>query len=119
MVELKSIGEKRLEYLDLANKSWSANEFESVQNFMDSFLTTIRDGSQIADEIKLEFDKIEKDKDSNWEKLVKDTAQEVTQIQCEQRFYGNQELNLSALKQRLNFCWQVAIKYKLFELTAD
>ena len=110
MAELKTIGEKRLEYLDLANKSWVENDFESVQNFMDSFLTTIRDGTPTADEIKNEFDKIEKKKNDSWDKLIKETSQMETQTQCEQRFYGNQEINLMALKERLNLCWQIAMR---------
>jgi len=113
MSELKSIGEKRLEYLDLANKAWSASEYDAVQNFIDSFLTTIRDDSSIATEISESFDKAEKKKNDSWDKLVKDSAQLDSQMQCEQRFYGWQDIALLNLKERLNACWQIAVKRKL------
>ena len=114
MVELKSIGEKRLEYLDLANKAWSGGEFETVQNFIDSFLTTVRDNTPVATEIQEAFDKAEKKKDETWKSLVSKTSSIDSQTQCEQRFYGSQDIALQALRERLNACWQTAIKHGMF-----
>lgn len=114
MVETKTIGEKRLEYLDLANKAYSSGDADSTQAFIDSFLTTIRDGTPVADEIQVAFDESEKKKNDTWEALVKSSSQLEAQMQSEQRYYGLQELGVLALKERLNACWQTSIKNGLF-----
>lgn len=114
-----TIGDKRLEYLDLANKSWSEEAFPQVQKFIDDFLRTIRDNSQIAEELKTEFDKAEKTKNNTWDKIVKETNEQPTVLQTENRYYGAQNIELENLNNRLNICWQIAIKYKLFSPNAD
>lgn len=119
MKETLTIGEKRLEYLDFANKAYSGNEFDTAQRYMDNFLMTIRDSSQISDEVKNEFDNTEKKKEETWKKLVMETKDHDTQMQCEERFYGWQDINIQMLKERLNICWQIASKYKLFSITSD
>lgn len=113
MVEL-TIGEKRLEYLDTANKAMASGDVASAGNYIEAFLTTVRDGTPIAEELEKGFDDTEKKKELGWEKVVKETQKEEQFIQSERRYNGRGALELIALKERLNICWQISIKHGMF-----
>ena len=115
-----NIGNKRLEYLDLANKMKIQGNYEAVKESIISFQNTIRNGSQIADEINKEFTRIQNEKNEKYRKIVEETQNIDTQLQAERRYYAwYQELPLDELDKQLDVCWQILMKYKLHLPSSD
>ena len=114
MVEVGTIGAKRLEYLDLANKARSSQQFQQANDFLESFQTTIRDNSTMAKEIKDEFDKIEKKRVETWENTIEQTKEVDTWTQSELRSDNRISLSLEVLKDKIDSCWKIAMKFGAF-----
>ena len=110
-----TLGEKRLEYLDLANKSYSGGNFDATEKFLDSFLATVREGSILADKIKKEFDQIETRRMKTWEGVLKDTESMDSWVQAAVRHDNQISLVVEVLKDKINSCWQVAINNGAFD----
>ena len=114
MVERMTVGEKRLEYLDLANKAYASGDYDASQKCIDSFLSTVRDGSTIATQIKTEFDKIEKKRVDTWEQLMKDTEDLDSWTRSALRYDNQTALVVEVLKDKINICWQIAMEQSAF-----
>ena len=114
-----TIGEKRLEYLDFGNKALIEGNYGAVEQSIKSFLKTIRTGSQIAKEINEAFNDIETKKNASFKKQVEDTETMDIQTREEVRYNSLQSLQMMAVDDRLDACWQIMMKYKLHLPTAD
>lgn len=114
MVEVGMIGAKRLEYLDLANKTFSGNDFQQANAYLESFMTTVRDETNIASDIKKEFDSIEKKRIDTWNKIVEETTKMDTWSQSEVRSEQRIALAVEVLHDKIDSCWKIAIKYGAF-----
>ena len=125
MVETGTIGKKRLEYLDLANKHLASGDAPTAQRYLESFLTTIPEGNnlplvgsaklkQVAESVKKEFDRIEKNRRDTWNNLVDGTKEmdswERTEFLADQRI----ALSLATLQDRINACWSIALSSGVF-----
>lgn len=114
MSERSSIGEKRLEYLDLANKSIAIRDFGAAELHLDNFITTIPENSIAAKDIQTRFDEIEKEKQENFLKVINDTNTMNMWIQTEQRVNMRDFYVIKGIKDRVEACWNVALKNGLF-----
>jgi cell division septum initiation protein DivIVA len=108
MVEGLTVGQIRLQYLDMANKAYSANDFGSAQAYIDDFLVTIKDETDAAKEITKKFDEVEQKKQVALDQLIKETEIQENFQQSENRYYGNNSVLIQALKDKMNACWFVA-----------
>lgn len=109
MADFNTIGAKRLEYLDLANKAYSNGSFDVTEKFLDSFLATIRENSVLADNIKIEFDKIEVKRTKTWDEIIKNTESLDSWTLTAVRHDNQLALVVEVLKDKINSCWQICI----------
>jgi hypothetical protein len=114
MSERSSIGEKRLEYLDLANKLVAARDYGAAELHLENFVTTIPDNSVASKDIQAHFDDIEKEKQENFLKVIKDTETLNAWIQTEQRTNMRDYYIVRSIKDRIEACWSIALKNGLF-----
>ena len=114
MGELGMIGAKRLEYLDLANKSFSSGNYSQANAFLESFMTTVRDESSMAKDIAKEFDSIEKKKMETWNATVVETEKMDSWTQSETRDDARTALSLAVLQDKIDCCWKVAMSHGAF-----
>jgi len=114
MSERSSIGEKRLEYLDLANKLVAARDYGAAELHLDNFVTTIMDDSVASKAIQASFDKIEQEKQENFLKVVKETETLNAWVQTEQRSSLRDYYIIKSIKDRIEACWNIALKNGLF-----
>lgn len=114
MSERSSIGEKRLEYLDFANKSITMGDYGSGERNLNSFLTTIRENSGLSIQIQKRFDELEKEKNENFLKLVQDTEQMNAWEQTERRSTGRDYFIAKNIADRVNACWNLAMENGAF-----
>lgn len=111
MVDVGVLGQKRIEYLDLANKAFASKEYETANNFVDAFLTTISDeDKRLNPLIKTEFDNIEKKRNDTWNKICKETEHLDTWQQDEIRSSQRVSLSLEVLHDKIDACWNICIK---------
>ena len=114
MVDVGIIGAKRLEYLDLANKMFSSNDFQQAGSYLESFMTTVRDNSKMADDIKKEFDEIEKKRIDTWNKIIEETTKLDDWTQSEIRSEQRIALSVEVLHDKIDGCWKVAMAHGAF-----
>lgn len=113
-MEIETIGKKRLEYLDLAEKACATNEIDVMIKYIESFQHTLKDESKWAKDLAKSFDDSQKKFDSTITKNYTDTQSEPLEIQEELRYKGRINAIIEMWKDRLNSCWQIAITHSLF-----
>ena len=109
MVEVGTIGAKRLEYLDLANKTYAGRDYQQANAFLEGFMTTIREDSTMATDIKKEFDRIEKKRVDTWAKIIAETEKVDSWTQSEVRSEQRVALSLEILHEKIDGCWKICI----------
>jgi hypothetical protein len=114
MSERSSIGEKRLEYLDYANKSIASGDYGSGERNLNSFLSTIREDSPISKEIQTAFDTLEQEKNENFLKMIKQTEGLEMWTQTEERARLRDYYIAKNIADRVSSCWNIALSKGLF-----
>ena len=109
MSERSSIGEKRLEYLDFANKAFTGGDLNQAMHFIDNFLFTIRETSPMSKEIQMKFDEIEVKKNETWLDTVKKTDSLDQWRQTEIRYQDQVNLAIQVIRDKINACWNIAM----------
>lgn len=108
------IGLLRAKYLDLANVTFTQEQYNACEGYIDSFLETIPEGGKPADVIKTEFDKIEHRKNKQRKELnefLKDKGElERTDIKLQ----GEKDIVIEGLHDKKTVCWMVARDNGLF-----
>lgn len=122
MVEIKSgaprnIGNMRSNYLDLANQSYanaqSLTDYRKAIGFMDAFEFTLEPGSEAKKELlrrKEQIDIEKKESIRKWEQW-KDGLNYFEQYDVQPE---RDRIEIIAVGQRLDLCWEVAKRYSLF-----
>ena len=114
MSERSSIGEKRLEYLDTANKCIAAGDYGAGERHLNNFLTTIRENNPISKTIQERFDELEKEKNESFLKLMQETEKLNAWVQTEERTRGRDYFIAKNITDRINACWNIALGNGLF-----
>lgn len=114
MSERSSIGEKRLEYLDLANKLVAARDYGAAEIHLENFVVTIPDDSAVSKAIQTRFDEIEKEKQENFLKVVKESETMNAWTQTEHRTNMRDYYIIQGIKNRIEACWNISLKNGLF-----
>ena len=114
MSERTSIGEKRLEYLDSANKCLAAGDYGAAERNLNNFLATIREKGDISKKIQDTFDDLELKKNNTFKKICDETEKEELFIQTEHRSAGRDWVIAQNIVDRINSCWNVALEMGLF-----
>jgi len=109
-----TLGIERMKYLDLANMSFSNGEYDLTEGAINSFLETIKDGSDAAKMITIEFDKIELNKKADTHRLNEHLKTLRTLERTDVKNKGNQEIRIEYLHDKKTVCWTVAMKHGLF-----
>lgn len=111
-----TVGVKRLEYLDIANKSYSAGDYDSMESYIEDFLFTIQENSKADGDLKTRF----KDIDDKIKKTITDKEAEIINSKVsineatDQLQFTKNYAGIKGLKEKLNACWQVALINGLF-----
>jgi len=109
MSERSSIGEKRLEYLDYANKSIASGDYGAAERNLNSFLATIREDSAVSNYIKKAFDGLETEKNENFLKMIKQTEGLEMWTQTEERARLRDYYIAKNIADRVTACWNIAM----------
>lgn len=108
-----SIGHMRAKYLDLANMSFVTENTVECSRQLDNFIDLIKEGSKESEELTVQFDNIEINKQKNIKLLlaeIKDLGElEKTDIKNQ----GERQLLLECLHDKKIVCWNIAMKYGL------
>lgn len=113
MEKNKNIGMVRLEYLDTATKLINTDLSATLQ-YIDNFLITIQDGHEATTEIQKAFDKAIIKKNNTLKNLEEETEKLNLWERAEQRANGKAYAELQEINDRLNSCWQIAMRHGLF-----
>jgi len=109
-----SVGHMRIKYLDLANMSFAQGNYLQCKGYIDNFLDTIDENSDVGKEIKKEFDKIY---------LNKRRVDEVIESQVKNLGYlerkdfedsAKLENEVNTIHDLKEICWRVSLKNGLF-----
>lgn len=111
---VRSIGEVRLEYIDTATKLLGSGNVDGTLQFIENFLSTVKNESPVAKKIQESFDKILLKKQKTLEKLLEETEKLGKWEQAETRGKGREYAEIQAINDRLNECWQLALENGLF-----
>jgi hypothetical protein len=114
MSERSSIGEKRLEYLDFANKAFTSGDLNQALHFIDNFLFTIKENSQHSKDVQMKFDEIETKKNETWLNTVKQTESMDQWRQTEIRYQDQVNLAVQVIRDKINACWNIAQTHGMF-----
>ena len=114
MSERPSIGDKRLEYLDLSNKCIAAGDYNQAMVYVENFLATIREGSDVSKEIQKAFDTIEIKKNETWLQVIKETEKIDQWQQTEVRAMNQNNLAAQVIKDKKDACWEIAMRLGAF-----
>lgn len=111
---VRNIGVVRLEYIDTATKLLGSGDIDGTLQYIDNFLLTIKDDDPAAKQIQDSFDKILLKKNKTLERLMSETDKLGKWEQAEARAGGKDYAEIQAINDRLNNCWQIALKNGLF-----
>lgn len=111
------IGQERYKYLDLANISYAnasnLTDYRKALGFMDAFEFTLEPGSEAKKELlrkKEQLEQEKKDAVQRWEQWKQGlTYFEQFDVQPER-----DRIEIVAVGQRLDSCWEIAKRYGLF-----
>ena len=113
-MEIETIGKKRLEYLDLANKAYATNQIDIMIKYIEAFQYTLKDESIWAKELAMAFNEAQTKFNNTINKTHADTQNLPLEKQEEARYTGRINAIIEMWKDRLNSCWQVSITNNLF-----
>ena len=114
MTTSRTLGELRMNYLDDASQAYSSGQHEIAESFVDNFLLTIPEETAVAKEIENRFKEIEQRREKTVEKVIHDTEKMEITERSETVFYGMHASTIQSLKDKMDVCWQVAVKHGLF-----
>jgi formiminotetrahydrofolate cyclodeaminase len=114
MSERSSIGEKRLEYLDFANKALTSGDFGTAERSMGNFLMTIRENTPESKKIQEKFDSLHDELNAAFMKVMQDTEKVEAFTQTEQRAKARDYFLAKNIQDRINICWTIAMENGLF-----
>jgi len=114
MTTSRTLGELRMEYLDNANQLYSQGQYDGCEAFIDSFLLTIPEETPVSKEIENRFKEAEGRIQKTINELIKNTEKMEITERSETVFYGKKASEIQALKDKMDACWQIAIKHGLF-----
>ena len=113
-MEIETIGKKRLEYLDLANKAYATNQIDIMIKYIEAFQYTLKDESVWAKDLTKRFT----DAQTKFTNTINQTHAETQTLplekQEEARYTGRISAIIEMWKDRLNSCWQISITNNLF-----
>jgi len=107
------IGILRAKYLDLANLSFAGGHYVECEGMIKNFLDTIPDDKKCAEEINVEFDKINERKIKQKDKLKEYLKDKGELEKTDLRNQGESEITIEALHDQKTVCWVIAMKHGL------
>jgi len=111
---IRRLGQERWKYLDMANMAFSAQNWTAVEGYIKAFLETIKDDSSEAKEIKIEFDRIDRERKMRFDELQRDIAHLGFLEQRDVLNNGREQIEIEAIHNRKAMCWTVALNNGLF-----
>lgn len=109
------MGQERWKYLDMANMSFAAGDYTSTDGYVKAFLETIKDDSDEAREIKIEFDRIDRERKNRIDELTTKTEHLGYLEQKDVRNTGREQIEIDAVYSRKTVCWTMAMNAGLFQ----
>jgi len=109
-----TVGHLRMKYLDLANMSFSQNNYIAADGYIKSFLDTIKEDTQAAEKITKEFNTISNRKHKSIKELQKSTESLGYLEQKDILDEGKTNIEVNSIHDRKAVCWRIALQEGLF-----
>ena len=108
------IGHLRMKYLDLASVCFAQEKYMLADGFIDDFLNTIVEDSDVATQIKEELDQVNQIKNENMKRL-KESSKNLSYLKKRDlEMTGTDEIEVNVLHDKKEICWKIAMQNGLF-----
>lgn len=111
---IRRMGQERWKYLDMANMSFANGDCVAADGYIKAFLETIKEDSPEAKEVKIEFDRIERERKIRINELNSDTEHLGYLEQRDVRNKVREQIEIDATYSRKTVCWTIALNAGLF-----
>ena len=109
-----SIGHLRMKYLDLANMTFTQQQYILCEGYLTSFMETVDDNSESSKKIKEGFDRIELQRRLALNQLM-DHVKDMGELEkTDTKNQGELEITVEGLHDKKTICWTVALSQGLF-----
>lgn len=111
---IRRMGQERWKYLDMANLCFASGEYGRTRGYIEAFLETVDENTEVGKRFKTEFDRIELDRRSNHNKLEKDIEPLGYLEQRDLRERGREQIEIDAIYEQKTVCWTLSLQHGLF-----
>ena len=111
------MGQERWKYMDMANMAFAAGTpqgYISCEGYIKAFIETVTEDTPEGNDIKTEFDRIEKEKNEHYKELEEATKDLGYLEQRDMRNNGKDQIEINAIYDMKTVCWTNSLRYGLF-----
>jgi len=108
-----SLGHLRAKYLDMANMSFTTQQYLEAEGHIKSFMDTIKEDTEPAKELTKEFDIIEVRKHAQKKELMHHLEDKGELEKTDIKMQGELEIVIEALHDKKIVCWNVSQRHGL------